>query len=518
MKKKLYVLFLILASFAFTAINANAQQVEFPWPDLGEAMVITPGAPGVINETINNDKDGAGNRLHKSYILKRGATYLYTAQIQNSGWPLMVVAEPGDGPLPIIKALGPLPGQNEANRIFHAEGDLYIKDLALSGWDQGGNFTDNATVRVAADGITVVLKGIAFDFNRQNNFRINAKNSKIYIEDCIIANQGYGGRYDQGFFFNTRGNYFPIAHVRNNTIYNMQNSVIEHQGQTPRTYQKLIFESNTIVNTGASGMRFGRPDSVIFKNNLIVNMGILGDATQGDRDRFVEPLYFVDIDSVYTDTTNTILKKPYIDWRSNYFYFDPEVAALLPDSANASHKSLIHPYLRNLIGENNIKLMDEKFTFANFPASIAEYKQHIDDFYNRTDERANLPQFDTPWNELDFTYSESHPAYSAATDGGPIGDRNWFPNYISTGVISKKFNEISIYPNPVTNKLYINLGKTINVDRIALYDITGKIIKSINNIERNEVSMDVNNVLPGMYLIKLFDGNTSVGARKIIKK
>jgi hypothetical protein len=40
--------------------------------------------------------------------LQRGQTYLYTARIENDGWPLMVTAEEGDGPLPIIKPLVPL--------------------------------------------------------------------------------------------------------------------------------------------------------------------------------------------------------------------------------------------------------------------------------------------------------------------------------------------------------------------------------------------------------------------------
>ncbi len=238
--KKIYMFLLLMASGAFVANNANAQEVEFPWPNLGEAMIITPGAPGKINDVINNDVDGSGNRLHKSYILKRDATYLYTAQIQNTGYPLMVVAEDGDGELPVIKALGPAPGATEANRIFHAEGDLYIKDLALSGWDQGGNFTDNATVRLAVDGMTVVCKGIVFDFNRQNNFRVNAKDCKIYIEDCIVANQGYGDRYDQGFFFNTRGNFFPIAHLRKQ--YHLQYAKLGNR--TPERYSQDISKTN----------------------------------------------------------------------------------------------------------------------------------------------------------------------------------------------------------------------------------------------------------------------------------
>src|SRR6056297_2281427 len=85
--KKMYFLTLAFGLIFFGLNNANAQ--DFPWPDLGEAKIIEPGAPGVINETIHADTSATGERLHNHYILRRGQTYLYTARIQNTGYPLM---------------------------------------------------------------------------------------------------------------------------------------------------------------------------------------------------------------------------------------------------------------------------------------------------------------------------------------------------------------------------------------------------------------------------------------------
>jgi hypothetical protein len=40
---------------------------------------------------------------------------------------------------------------------------------------------------------------------------------------------------------------------------------------------------------------FGRPDTLIVENNLWVNVGIMGDAILGDRERFVEPFYYLSV-------------------------------------------------------------------------------------------------------------------------------------------------------------------------------------------------------------------------------
>jgi hypothetical protein len=497
------------------AIPATLSAQEFPWPDLGEALVIEPGAPGTINDVIHGDTASDGSRNHNVYLLKRGATYLYTARIGNKGWPMMVMAEDGDGALPIIKALGPAPGEDEAERIFHAEGDLYIKDLVLNGFDQGGNYTDNATVRLAADSITVVCKNIDFDFNRQNNLRINAVGCKVYMENCIIANQGVSQRKNQGFALTWRGNMTPLVHMRNNTIYNMHGQLF-HNRQTKR-YQTFIFENNTVMNVGQQGADLGRPDSLIMKNNLFVNLGIMGDGVDGDRDNFTYPKWYMSIDSTFTDTTNTVLQDPYVDMENNYFYLDPAVAALLPDSSDKSTETMFHPYLADLMGENNM-VMDEAFTFTNFPATIEEYQAYIDDYYQFLDPPAQMPQFDTDFRTLDFSYDQGAPAYSAATDGGPLGDRTWFPDWTPESVQELKELGISIFPNPAREVIYIQLDQGLAVDRVAIANVLGQEVKRVENLGGSILTVNTSGLSSGIYFVNLYENDRYLGTAKMLKR
>ncbi len=506
--RKLYC-FVIVLGLAFCYVNNSIAQ-DFPWPDLGEAMVIEPGEPGKINDVIHGDTTDTGERIHNHFILKRGATYLYTARIRNSGYPLMVTAEEGTGPLPIIKALGPAPGEDEAERIFHAEGDLYIKDLVLNGWDQGGNYTDNATVRLAADGITVVCKNIIFDFNRQNNLRINSVDCKLYVEDCITANQGVAARLWQGFAVHFRGNWVPLVHMRNNTFYNLHHTVINNRNLA--RYQKFIFENNTIVNTGTSGSYFGRPDSLIVKNNLYVNVGILGDAIVGDRSEFTEPHYYFVVDSNFVDATNTELLDPYVEFENNQFYLDPAVAELLPDSANKATESMFHPYLKDLMGDNN-EVKDEAFSFTNFPAAVSEYENYINDFYAFSDAPAEMPQFTTDFRDLDFSYSSSLAAYNAATDGGPLGDRNWFPDYVGIPELTKEFK---IFPNPASD--FLRIRDMEGVDYIEVVNLLGQSLIQKDNFNEQNVNVNVSDLQKGIYFITFYKNNVAVGYVKFYKQ
>mgnify|MGYP006289005571 CR=1 FL=1 len=511
--KNYYTLILVLGLTFFSLGKATGQ--EFPWPDLGDAMIIEPGAPGTINETIHGDTSATGDRLHNHYILRRGQTYLYTARIQNTGYPLMVTAEDGDGVLPIVKALGPQEGQDEAERAFHAEGDLYLKDITINGFDQGGNYTDNATVRLAVDGITVVVKNVNFDFNRQNAIRINAIDCKVYAENCIFGNQGVAARLYQGFAVHFRGNWTPLVHMRNNTFYNHHSQIITNR-QTKR-YNKLIFEHNTIMNTGTQGSDFGRPDSLIVKNNLFVNIGIMGDGFIGDRDNFVEPHYYFSIDSSYTDTTNTTLLDPYVDFSNNEFYLDPAVASALPDSSDKSTETMIAPYLQSLIDDQTNIVKDEAFSFENFPATLNEYEAYISDFYSFSETPAEMPQFDTDFRVLDFSYAESHAAYSAAADGGPLGDRNWFPNYVGVERF-KKAEKFETYPNPFNDLLRISLKENQDVDRIVITNLLGQQVRSIINISERTISINTDELKSGLYFINFYHQNRLQGVSKMMKQ
>lgn len=516
--KKHYYLPMLLGIFIFFSNSAMTQ--EFPWPDLGDPMIIEPGAPGTINETIMGDTTANGERNHNHYILRRGATYLYTARIQNSGYPLMVTAEEGDGELPIIKALGPAAGEDEAERIFHAQGDLYLKNLTLDGWDQGGNYTDNATIRLAADSITLVLDNVEFYFNRQNAVRINAVDCSIYIENCIIADQGVAARLFQGFALAYRGNYWKVMHVRNNTIYNMHRG-ISHP-RNPARYNKLIFENNTVVNTGLDAMEFGRPDTMIVKNNLWVNTGILGDGFLGDREGFVEPWFQMKIDSTFTaDTVNPELIDPMlVDFRHNYSYLDPAIAELLPDSSDKSTETFFHPYLDDLMGISNY-VHNQAFTFNNFPAEISAYQAYINDFYEFSDDPAEMPLFNIgidQFRALDFTYSDTHAAYTASSDAGPLGDRNWFPDFVPTNTEEPGYNfvEVSVYPNPV--KDFVRIDNLEETSDIYIVNTIGQRVMHVPTSRNKAMNLDISDLSPGIYIISFENENTVKGIRKIMKQ
>ncbi|NOR33756.1 MAG: hypothetical protein GQ579_03645, partial [Bacteroidales bacterium] len=265
--KKIYLIALTMIACTFLA-STNAGAQEFEWPDLGTPMIIEPGAPGVLDATINGDTAADGTMNHQHYILRRGAMYLYIFETINTGWDLMVTAEEGDGPLPIIKALGTPPGGDEALRPFVAQGNLYLQGLNIHGWANDGLPTDNATVRLNSDDITGVLKDCIFDYNRQNSLRLNGANISAFVENCLFYGQGTASKVSNGESVHFRGNPAKIVHLRNNTLVN--NTDLFMDNRQTQEYDTFIADHNTMVNSGRRGAFLGRPQNLTWTNNLIV--------------------------------------------------------------------------------------------------------------------------------------------------------------------------------------------------------------------------------------------------------
>jgi len=74
-------------------------------------------------------------------------------------------------------------------------------------------------------------------------------------------------------------------------------------------------------------------------------------------------------------------------------------------------------------------------------------------------------------------------------------------------------NKVSIYPNPTTDKLFINNSNTLNILSIKLYDVLGKIVlQELINFEQIDVSL----LKSGVYLVKIEIYNRII-TKKIIK-
>jgi len=73
--------------------------------------------------------------------------------------------------------------------------------------------------------------------------------------------------------------------------------------------------------------------------------------------------------------------------------------------------------------------------------------------------------------------------------------------------------KITLYPNPVTNELNIAFSNTVTIQRVAIYNIVGQLVKST---EGNITTIDTSALSSGSYLVKIHT-NQGISERKIIK-
>ena len=71
-----------------------------------------------------------------------------------------------------------------------------------------------------------------------------------------------------------------------------------------------------------------------------------------------------------------------------------------------------------------------------------------------------------------------------------------------------------IYPNPVSNNLHINLGKSTS-STISLYDINGNKLRSIN-ADSTETIIDVSAFNSGIYLLEIKSYGQPAEMHKIV--
>lgn len=75
--------------------------------------------------------------------------------------------------------------------------------------------------------------------------------------------------------------------------------------------------------------------------------------------------------------------------------------------------------------------------------------------------------------------------------------------------------EISIYPNPASDNLILNL-KGINVHRIEIFNCFGKSVMK-DEISEEKQKISINNLSSGVYFLKVFNANGIVAYKKFVK-
>jgi hypothetical protein len=84
-----------------------------------------------------------------------------------------------------------------------------------------------------------------------------------------------------------------------------------------------------------------------------------------------------------------------------------------------------------------------------------------------------------------------------------------FLNSVSIDNPSNAISNVEVYPNPTADNLFIRNAE----DDVRLYDVRGKLLKTVKNNDQNEMKIDMSNYGKGVYLI-----NTGKTMHKVIKK
>ena len=78
--------------------------------------------------------------------------------------------------------------------------------------------------------------------------------------------------------------------------------------------------------------------------------------------------------------------------------------------------------------------------------------------------------------------------------------------------ISRDSNEV--YPDPFTDYTTIILSDAVQIQKIELIDIHGRIVRSIENVNNNSVTIHRENLPSGIYFIRIHSDDTYV--KKVI--
>ncbi len=83
--------------------------------------------------------------------------------------------------------------------------------------------------------------------------------------------------------------------------------------------------------------------------------------------------------------------------------------------------------------------------------------------------------------------------------------------------VEPTINEIKVYPNPASEAVNIDLGKTITDTHIILIDLSGKQIFSKKYNGKNKISIDTKGFPKGVYILSIQTGRQKLNRKIIIR-
>lgn len=495
-------------------------------------VVILPDSIGALNNAILGDTTATGERIDANtvYILKRNGIYKTTGEIQNRGYTLTIKAETGEGSMPFIQPTAPTGG--ESSRVFTAINDLVLDGIYLTNVDDFGRYLERM-IRINADSITVTANNCWFDGAGQSLFRVDNTGTKIYLRNSTISHIGRTFVPNNGRVVDIRENTDSVV-VQNCTFYNVTSRLLRMSEGRYLTYAE--FDQNTIMNLAQRCISFDQSIIMKLTNNIFANPGFLGTSRNSEIIELEDlPVQLIDliqqqgltrqIDIGHNLFFTTEQMQDYRDTlRDQPFYAGDLYDLLLEQPTGPDSTQLVTdltftepirfenpPEVNRAVVEGMI--FDQFFAENPDNGSAPNWDLFSSPFNLMVDRRLNIP-WQKPYS---FSFSPDSYAATAATDGGPLGDRNWnlktFEIVLNTNPEIEK-NAI-VYPNPANGIIYLKLPPE-RVKNIRILNISGQVIHSKENYFKNQVN--IAQLPAGLYIIETIDTNNEEFRQKLIKQ
>lgn len=88
-------------------------------------------------------------------------------------------------------------------------------------------------------------------------------------------------------------------------------------------------------------------------------------------------------------------------------------------------------------------------------------------------------------------------------------------NGIVSSSITNISQNISIFPNPASSQIFIDLGK-VKVDVLNIYDISGKCLITRTNL-KDIINIDISNLQSGVYILNAISDNEVLNFKFIVE-
>jgi len=542
-----------------------------------------------LDEIINNDTTASGLQAHSVYrLVSLDTTYIYLGPVtvKSNISVIGVLGEDGRPPCiqPGVLSDGSLPfwlfvlnGDNTQSEFKN----LYITGMSVNGTINQLNVNGVGGIIVLnGESSRVLVDNVIFEDWPENAIAYYGDYSSIFVYNSVFRNMISATQWYSGEAVRNGDNQAITDTIvmKNNTIF-----AINAYAACPVTAKYIDyfdFSNNNVM------MTFQNPFWIFNVTNGKVNNNIFyatwaGGITKDEYNGWWNQLWSKEIGSQIDLDTLDLVKAKYwlpadsadanIRWIAeakrkievkNNLYYQPTAVTDFWTNWNATQPNEDSIYTPTWMDERTLGMFADK---EHWPGLVEEgnifvdpgFGSSIDDvLYNDKGNGVGLFQYfedirkgaattnvygyqlqsvsgdnwipEWPLPETEAMAYTNPAVLTGATDGGEIGDRNWFHNIVDVEEVETNLpNKIELfdaYPNPFnpTTNIKFNLASSGKVS-LKVYNVMGQLITTVvdnDNLNQgtHEYKLAMSNFSSGIYFYTLTSGDVQITRKMVLMK